>query len=142
MCLQIQLKPLETQYHAYQINKLLWLISNTLSWLCLNKNQDWHLVKVHTSLIHENKRMKPCIWNIDNTFKVLCWFAWLRHVYTGVKWNWAKTRNAEIAVIFLSFPVALNTCKKNEWTYLHLSMSPLGDQCDESEAGNRGWRSC
>lgn len=32
--------------------------------------------------------------------------------------------------------------QENEWTYLHLSMSPLGAQRNESKDENKGWRRC
>ncbi len=36
---QMQLRPLETQYHAFQINALLWIISQALALMCLNRTK-------------------------------------------------------------------------------------------------------
>lgn len=132
----MQLEPLESQCHGYQKNTLLWPGSKAPATLRLNKNQNWHLAKVQCRHIHENRGTALSAFNID------FWFLYsicltMRCLYAS-SFTFGRYTHSGCGDVIESF-----TCywaEKNRLTHLHLSMSPLGDQCEESEAAGEAER--
>lgn len=121
------MKPLETQYVAHQQNVLTWLVSNTLDLLCLKRTKNWHLLKVHTILIHENT---------DEAVHIKYWlydFLWL--VCSSIC---AQTGNAGVVIQRLSIQWQKNTCT-NKKKRIHIPSS-LYESSGWPVQWNRGWK--